>query len=564
MEGLRDAMSSRRKGRGRPIDQQAWPAGGVGRDWLVYCDKVHRANGMPSLSTLAAAMNMTSRSRVGQMLRGLALPADAGQARTLLEALGAVGKEIDQGVRLYEAARVEHAQGARGVDRSDWWLRSGYVEQIGDIAPLQLLDRDEELAELAGWCTGGDEAYVRWQAGPRAGKSALMAWFVLHPPPTVWVISFFITARYTGQADSAAFTDGMLDQLSAITGAQLPPLTSAAARERLRRQLFSEAASRAAKAGRHLVLVIDGLDEDCGSLPGSGLPSIAACLPKRPPPELRVIVAGRPDPPIPADVDTDHPLRGCRIRRLDVSPHATRVTELAQRELDEVLATDRDRHRGLGYQVLGLVTACGGGLDRRDLHQLTGRPVFEIDHLLRGVFGRTIAGRVEPHAPERVFLFTHETLRVQAIDRLGADALTGFADRLHTWAASYQRRGWPADTPGYLLRGYPRMLADAGDLDRLVALATDPDRHHRMLNATGGDAAALAEIATAHTLTAAQPSPNLLNALRLAWYRDQLTDRNTNIPTRLCPRPVNTPRRRSFIAPLVARDLPVDGQIPPR
>ena len=349
-----------------------------------------------------------------------------------------MGAEVERGVRLYKAARAERDQATRDAGQPGWWLRSGYVEQVRDIAPLQLLDRQGELDELAGWCAGGDEAYVWWQAGPRAGKSALMAWLVLHPPPGTWVISFFVTARLATQADSTAFTDGLLDQLAAITGDQVPPLTSATARDQLRRQLLEQAAARAAKAGRRLVLVVDGLDEDCGSLPGSGLPSIAACLPKRPPHGLRVIVAARPDPPLPADVDADHPLRGCRVRPLDVSPHATHVMQLAQQELDEVLATDQDRHDGLGYQVLGLVTACGGGLDRRDLQQLTGRPAFEIDRLLRGVFGRTIAARADPHARTRVFLFTHETLREQAIGRLGPDILAGFAARLHSWADGYQ------------------------------------------------------------------------------------------------------------------------------
>ena len=37
----------------------------------------------------------------------------------------------------------------------------------------------------AGWCSGGGEAYVWWQAEARAGKSALMAWLALHPPPGV-------------------------------------------------------------------------------------------------------------------------------------------------------------------------------------------------------------------------------------------------------------------------------------------------------------------------------------------------------------------------------------------
>jgi hypothetical protein len=104
-----------------------------------------------------------------------------------------------------------------------------------------------------------------------------MAWLVLHPPPGTWVVSFFVTARLAGQADSAAFTDSLLDQLAAVTGKQIPPLTSAVARDGLRRQLLERAAGQAVKAGRRLVLVVDGPDEDCGSLPGSGLASIAAC-----------------------------------------------------------------------------------------------------------------------------------------------------------------------------------------------------------------------------------------------------------------------------------------------
>jgi hypothetical protein len=527
-----DGLQPGRGGRGRPVSRDRWPPPGAQRDWLAHCEEVHRGNGFPSLRALGKEMHLAA-TRVGELLRGEGLPVDEEQSRALLAALGAADGETRKGVRLYRAARAELDQAAQAEGSPGWWLRSGYVRLVGDIAPLRLLGRDDELDELARWCASADEAYVRWQAGPRAGKSALMSWLVLHPPPGTWVISFFVTARLAAQADSTAFTDGLLDQLAAVTGQQVPLAAPAAVRDRVRRQLLEGAAERAVKAGRRLVLVVDGLDEDCGSLSGSGLPSIAACLPKRPPDGLRVIVAGRPDPPLPADVGPDHPLRRCPVRRLEVSPHATRVTQLAQRELDDVLATDRHRHDGLGYQVLGLVTASGGGLGDRDLQQLTGRPAFEVDRLLRGVFGRTIAGRSGPHAATRSFLFTHETLREQAIGRLGADTLAGFAGRLHAWADGYRHRRWPADTPEYLLRGYPRMLVGAGDAVRLAALAADTDRHHRMLAATGGDAAALAEIAAAHALISTSTSPDLLAALRLARHRDQLSERNAHIPAQL-------------------------------
>jgi hypothetical protein len=46
-------------------------------------------------------------------------------------------------------------------------------------------------------------------------------------------------------------------------------------------------------------------------------------------------------------------------------------------------------------------------------------------------------------------------------------------------------------------------------------------------------AAALVEIAAAHALISTSPSPDLLAALRLAWHRDQLADRNAHIPVQL-------------------------------
>ena len=54
-----------------------------------------------------------------------------------------------------------------------------------------------------------------------------------------------------------------------------------------------------------------------------------------------------------------------------------------------------------------------------------------------------------------------------------------------------------------------------------------------MLDLTGGDAAALAEVRTALDLIAAQDDPDLASALRLACHRDHLADRNTNIPASL-------------------------------
>ena len=91
-------------------------------------------------------------------------------------------------------------------------VRSAYLEQVRDIAPDALIGRDGELAEWAEFCAGPD-AYAWWQAGPWAGKTALASWFVTHPPAGVDIVSFFITGRLAGQADSDAFLDAMIEQL---------------------------------------------------------------------------------------------------------------------------------------------------------------------------------------------------------------------------------------------------------------------------------------------------------------------------------------------------------------
>ena len=94
---------------------------------------------MPSLRVVAAGMGLTSATRVNDMLRGRALPADDAQAQALLCALGAVGSEIDKGARLYRAARVEQDQEKQAAGLPGWWQRSAYIEMVRDIAPAQLL-----------------------------------------------------------------------------------------------------------------------------------------------------------------------------------------------------------------------------------------------------------------------------------------------------------------------------------------------------------------------------------------------------------------------------------------
>jgi len=420
-------------------------------------------------------------------------------------------------VLLFQALTELGGRGAGAVSLAG----AAYLEQVRQIAPQELLGREGELAELAAFCTApGGGAYAWWRAPAWAGKSALLSWFVLEPPPGVPVVSFFITARYKGQADRAAFTDAVTEQLAALLGEPVPGYLAETARERHLLALLA----RAAGAGSGLVLVVDGLDEDRGVTAGPEAYSIAALLPSRPPPGLRVIVSGRPNPPLPDDVPDDHSLRDPGIVRvLDPSAAAGVVRSDMQRELRRLLHGEPGQR-----DLLGLVTAAGGGLSAADLAELTGTRAYDIEETLRTVAGRSFARRVGHRQP--VYVLGHEELQAAAAAALGPDRLERYRERLHRWAQQYRARGWASGTPEYLLRGYFRLLLDTADLPRLVGCATDQARHDRMLDITGGDAAALAEITDTQGLLLRLGVYDLAVLARLNVQRGRIADRNAHLP----------------------------------
>jgi hypothetical protein len=410
-------------------------------------------------------------------------------------------------------------------------LAAGYIAQVRDIAPEQLVGRQEELAELVQFCAG-EERYGWWQAEPWAGKSALAAWFVLHPPAGVSIVSFFVTGRLAGQADSDAFTEAMIEQLAAVAGEPIAAIATPAGRDRERRRLLDRAAARVGEQGGRLLLLVDGLDEDEGlKLPG-GKPSIASLLPKRPPDPVRVLVFSRPSPGVPGDVSGDHPLRHCAVQQLAAWSSAQDVRLQAKQELLEQLHGDQ-----LQVDVISFITAAGGGLTLLELAELTSQPQWTLDGKLGSAFGRSLytrslVDRSSEDAADRVYLFAHETLRAIAEQQLAHD-LGPYRQRIDAWADTYRAQGWPDTTPRYLLRPYGRLLATRADLDRLVGLATDTARHHRMLAHTYGDAAALAEIATTQQLILAQPIPDPVVMGLLAVHKDHLANRNRAVPAAL-------------------------------
>ncbi|MFC7932425.1 hypothetical protein [Streptomyces cinereoruber] len=402
-------------------------------------------------------------------------------------------------------------------------VRSAYREQVRRIAPPELVGREEELAELAEFCRTGT-GYRWWRADAWAGKTALMAWFALAPPEGVRIVPFFVTARLGAQNDVAAYADVVLEQLAELAGEGLPALLTAATREAHLLRLYASAAEACAARGERLVLLVDGLDEDRGVTTGPDARSIAALLPYGAL-DLPVVVSGRLHPPLPADVPGDHPLRDPSIvRLLASSPKARAIRAEAERELKHFLTGG-----GLPYELLGLLTAAGGGLTADDLAELTDEVPYRVRDVLRTGPGRTFALRGD------AYLLAHEELVVQAREMLGGRELDRWRGTLRDWAERWRERGWPQGSPAYLLHGWFPMLRAAGDPDAMAACALDAVRHDRLLAATGGDGAALGEITAAgEALLERGDRPGLVvTLLELALRRAALRDRNGRVPAEL-------------------------------
>lgn len=409
-------------------------------------------------------------------------------------------------------------------------VRTDYSQQVLRIAPTELRGREQELTELTRWCTDPATAgrYWWWRATAWSGKSALLSWFVLHPPPGVHVVSFFVTARLASQNDRAAFIDNLLEQLLALLGHTLPPLLTNNTREAHLLGLLAEAADACQARGAQFVLVVDGLDEDRSAHAGVEWHSIASLLPVTPPAGMRVVVASRADPPLPDDVAADHPMRDPDVRHLlEPSPYARGLREEMVRELDALLEGPP-----LGRDLLGLLVAAGGSLSAADLAELTGCPLRQVERYLKTAAARSFTSRPSHYRPATqpaIYLLAHEELDVAAREQIGRAALADYRDRLHTWAQRYRDRRWGEDTPQYLLRGYHDLLTQTGDMARLIACATDRDRQECLLRVSGGDAAALTEITQVMELCVNRPAPDLDTVVLLARHRDRLRDRNSDI-----------------------------------
>ena len=270
-----------------------------------------------------------------------------------------------------------HPRWGPGVaDPGAWWSRLG-VADAAELKPLPaptgrsepaywatvreirkrtgvLISRQGELAEIASFATGGEE--YRWLVGePWAGKTSLLAEAAMTLAANVDVVCYFLSRR-EADADSSRFLTTVVPQLAKLLDED-PPVVDL----QQFRSLWHRAADRADNEGRHLLLMVDGLDED---LRPPGLPSVAAQLPAVCGGRSHVLVeqpsTSRTTWRYPGWASATRSKTGCgsavcRSQELEV---------LARQEIDDLRRRDDD---GLAADVLGLLAAAAGPLRVEDL-----------------------------------------------------------------------------------------------------------------------------------------------------------------------------------------------------
>jgi Trypsin-like peptidase domain len=304
-----------------------------------------------------------------------------------------------------------------------WWIRMGvasaqvirrlpaasrrrepaYLATVREIRQRtgMLTARQDELAAIASFAAG-DESY-QWLVGePWAGKTSLLAEAALTLSADVDIVCYFLSRR-EADADSSRFLAAVVPQMASLLDEEL-----LGADLHHFRELWHRAAERADAEQRHLLLVVDGLDED---LRPPGLPSVAALLPATESSHGHVLVSSRPHPELPADIPVGHALRQARPVRVSPFEGAKDLAVLARQEIDDLLRRDDD---GLAADVLGLLAAAAGPLAVRDLAAMITVTPQSADLSRRVRTLVTISGArslqaVGPPGSDR-YQFAHESL----------------------------------------------------------------------------------------------------------------------------------------------------------
>jgi WD40 repeat protein len=414
-------------------------------------------------------------------------------------------------------------------EEAEYWATMRQFRSALHARMPVLLGREQEIQDIEAFSTG-NEPY-RWLIGGAfSGKSALLYTSVTSGlPDNVDAVCYFLSRR-ASDADGNRFLSAVVPQLEVLVNDETPR-TRTPDLDRFR-ALWEKAASQAAADARHVLLVVDGLDED---LQPPGAIPVVKLLPTLTSDHAHVLVSSRPHSQIADVLPPDHPMATCP--RVDIQPFAgaAELAELARAEID-ALVTGPDAD-DVSIEVLGLLTAAAGPLSAWDLAVLyTGldKPraldVAHVRTLLEERAARSLEAVGPPDQPR--YQFAHVTLSDYARDD---DYLSDpeYRERIHAWADRWKDAGWPSPigertgTPRYLLDTYPATLrGDANfsrlfpeDGQRLVQIAGDIDWVTSGVCLNGADAT-LATLRVAATLALTNATVVDLDAVVSAQARN--------------------------------------------
>jgi hypothetical protein len=398
------------------------------------------------------------------------------------------------------------------------------IEKIFARCP-EPVDRAVEFAQVTDFLTG-DEPYFWWMGEPYCGKTTLAAAIAAAPPPNVVTVAFFVDRL--GGTRLQDFRTAVADQLAPLAGQ--PRTRYAEPRGFDLDDLWQLATERVRAAGKTLLLIADGLDED--DWVRFREPSVASQLPESCPHGSRVLVTSRQVPEVLASVSENHPLRRCGPRLLRPNEASSKSREAAVQELRHAI-DDPDRVTArTNRAVLGVLAAAGGHLTADDLTELAKVDAdrYEVTQVLEQTLGRLVEPRDE--FGERRYVFAHDLIVSQATTLLGSAALRQHREWVGTWAARFAAEGWPDQTPTYLLDQYPRLLFEEGDTPGLLTLQV-PERYRRLYDRFGSSHVAMQGLTDLTTLLAHASEPDLAAMLRLSLWASHFKHATYTMPSEI-------------------------------
>ncbi|MFF0967927.1 hypothetical protein ACWDQO_00100 [Streptomyces sp. NPDC003703] len=388
----------------------------------------------------------------------------------------------------WEAALKAAKEEARSAQHGQTSVNRPGLRFIGlhgaapEVSAAEVRLRANERTEMKAFVQDsrpGALSYLCWHADGPVGKTTLLAGYVRQKPPVGSdILTFFVSAAH-GTDTRAEFEKEIAGQIDCFLGISGSPVPKGA---RAWNALFAEAAAESANHGRNLLLMVDGLDDDVawsgapagpgptvrGRTPkprdhfgdepevpdravrGSASKSIAALLPSRPPPNMRVIVSLRRSAPLPRDVPGKrHPLRQSRHLRT-LLPIAG-VPKLRQPPPDAA---------ALGEPVAALLAVADGGLRTTDLAELTGLSADRLDRLVQGPVGRALVTE-DPLLGTYALADSHLVRAVR--EDVGEAMVLRYTEELLLWSRRWRAAGWPDDTPPYPLAHQLRLLAGTSE-----------------------------------------------------------------------------------------------------